>query len=337
MKANVLLVAAFLACALGATFAVADSNSSSSGPTINEVFIHCAPNANQQVDPIRAYGQPMSAHLHTPGGAEDFSDSTTVGDMISPTTATSCGLQSDHTLFWFPTPMTSAGVPATIQNQSYYLTNQPPLSLDPSNPTPNGLRFVAGNSACASTTCDSNVEYQCAGSTVTKHVIPTSCPAGTGYLETVYAINQCWDGGPGLSGSLGEGMGDPTGPNVIGTDLVSGTSGFCPVTPTPSGGSWQVIPGIVWTAHVGQDGVGGFVSSDVPLGTQTSCSGCSNHLDFVFGESPAALAHIDTDCLNVAGLPPGVQQGCVEKPNGDGTASLYALDSTGHYTVFVTR
>lgn len=327
-----IFLAVFVTVAIGAGV-VAVSSSSNPALTTNEVIISCGVLPNQQVDPILKYNGGQSAHLHTPSGAavftdpvtgnptSVFSDSTTVAEMQS-ATSTSCLVASDHTEFWFPTFMTAAGAVASIKSQSYFLTNQ-----DFNIPTsvPLGLRFIAGDSACNNTACDGNVIYQCAGSQATLHTIPTSCPAGNGFNESIYSQIFCWDGQ-----SLGAGMGDSTPPNIIGTNLVRGTDGVCP-------DGFSAVPGVGWTIHVGQDGVGGFLSSDVPINnTAPGKSGTTGHLDFAFGQG--ALAQIITSCLDLADPGTGgTLQTCTQKPNGDGTDSLYALDSTGHYTIFVTR
>lgn len=313
MIVAVLFVFVSTASAIGVPVTPSDPN------ITNEVIIHCGENSNQQVDPILKFAQGASAHMHTPNGADVFSDSTTVPQMES-ASRTSCDVQSDHSLFWFPTILKPNGAPATIKSQSYFLTNQG-YSIPTSVPL--GLRFIAGNSACGSTSCNGNVIYQCAGSLATTHTIPTSCPNGNGYNEAIYAQNQCWDGA-----SLGQGMGASTPPNVIGIDLIKTNDGTC-----PSG--FSSIPGVGWTVHVAQDGVGGSLSSDAVIGVQSSCPGCTGHLDFVFGQG--SLSAIISRCLDVAVAGTGTIQTCVEKPNGDGTNGLYALDSTGHYTVFVTN
>lgn len=239
--------------------------------------------------------------------------------------STSCLVKSDHTMLWFPTVLKPGGTPATILANETVLTNVAGMTLDPLNPTPNGLRFIAGNSSCGLVSCAGNVIFQCTGSVATSHKIPTSCPAGNGFNEAVYAQNQCWDGA-----SLGQGMGESNPPNVIGTNI-DDTSTSC-----PSG--FQNIPGIVWTIHVAQDGVGGYLTSDAVLGTQSSCPGCSGHFDFVFGQSPSMLSAVFAQCLDVLGWPNGPQATCREKANGDGTSSLWAVDpNTGKVTTLVSN
>lgn len=312
-----------------AVLTITGSSTATPGPTTNEVIIKCAVNTNQQVDPILKFdsdaassdpdSDDASAHLHTPSGANDFSDHTTVSDMMASTTSTSCDVASDHTEFWFPTVMTPLDAPATIKSQSYFLTN---TDYTIPTSTPVGLRFITGDSTCALVSCAGNVIYQCTGSQATTHTIPTSCSLGNGFNEAIYSQNQCWDGQ-----SLGAGMGDETAPNVIGTNLVKGTNGVCPSGFTP-------IPGVGWTIHVGQDGVGGHLSSDTTISNPNP--GTTGHLDFVFGQG--ALEAITASCLNPADPGTGgTLQTCTEKPNGSGGTGLYALDSTGHYTVFVTN
>lgn len=308
------LTALFAALALVAGVVVARGDPVQ---TTNEVIIKCGVNSNQQVDPILHYAGGQSAHLHTPSGADVFSDSTTVAGMGA-ASRTSCDVGSDKTEFWFPTVETPTGSPASIKSQSYFLTN---TGYNVPTTVPLGLRFITGDSACAQVSCAGNVIYQCTGSQATTHTIPTSCPLGNGFNEAIYSQNQCWDGQ-----SLGAGMGDTTAPNVIGTNLVKGSNGACPPGFTP-------VPGVGWTIHVGQDGVGGRLSSDDVISNPNS--GTTGHLDFVFNEG--GLPAIISQCLNVTSTGGGTVQTCSEKPNGSGGFNLYGLDSTGHYTVFVTN
>lgn len=317
-----ILLLALICVLVGMMFAP----SNASAVTTREVVFHCGVNASKQVDPILAFGTGVqSAHLHTPAGADAFASDETVAQMEA--AATSCLVKSDHSQVWFPAPMKPDGTPATVLGNSMTLTNQG-FALDPLNPTPNGLRYIPGNAACKLTSCAGPVIYQCSGTTATAHKIPATCNnGGAGYLETIYAANQCWD-----NAQLGAGMGDSTPPNIYDTNIVAGSSGACSAGDIP-------IPGFYWSIHVAADGLGGWLASDANLGSQTSCPGCSGHVDVVFGQQASMMSAVEAQCLDATGWPDGFQVTCLEKPNGDGTSSIWARDPAppNHVTILVSN
>jgi hypothetical protein len=265
---------------------------------VGKVEIHCRANLSQQaaVDPITAFGVSPSKHLHTPAGAASFSAFSTLPGMMR--SSTSCDVRSDHSMFWFPTPLRRDGTPATIRAADYYLVNlNRTLTAEP----PNGLRFIGGNPDCTGQFCGS-LEYRClSGGGYLAHTIPPAGACGSsGYEMYISGAAQCWNGldyGPGLGGTDG-----PAGAkaNFVSTYPCNG----------------YVVPRVDLAVRVGNDGVGGYVSSDVPKGVQTTSPGSTAHFDYVFGwalnsSNQSSIGSIIGDCLDVTGYT-AFQLSCID-------------------------
>ncbi|MGZ6692199.1 MAG: hypothetical protein ACXVHQ_32830, partial [Solirubrobacteraceae bacterium] len=181
---------------------------------------------------------------------------------------------------------------------TYYLSNfNRTLTAEP----PNGLRFIGGNPDCTGRFCG-GPEYRClSGGRYLAHTIPPAGACGSsGYEMLIYGAAQCWNGldyGPGLGGADG-----PVGAQ---TDF-SNTH--------PCNG--YMVPQIELVARLGNDGVGGYLSSDVPKGVQTTSPGSTAHFDYVFGwalnsSNQSSIGAIIGDCLDVTGYAPN-RLSCVD-------------------------
>lgn len=280
---------------------------------VGKVEIHCRANVSEQaaVDPITGYGASPTAHLHTPAGAQAFSAFSTLPGMMQ--SSTSCDVASDHSMFWFPTPLTRDGTPATIRSADYYLVNlNRTLTAEP----PNGLRFIGGNPNCTGQFCGS-LEYRCLSGGYLAHTIPPAGACGSsGYEMLIVGAAQCWNGldyGPGLGGADGP---------------VGAQENFSNAYPC----NGYMVPRIQLTVRIGNDGVGGYVSSDVPKGVQTTSPGSTAHFDYVFGwalnsSNQSSIGAIIGDCLDVTGYTAN-QLSCIDhggtiyKANHDGLPDL---------------
>ncbi len=156
-----------------------------------KIQLFCSPNLSEvaAVDPILAPGVDPFWESQTPAGSESFSDSTTLTSMEA--APTSCSVQNDDSLFWVPTPYTSAGVPATIKTMSYYIIEQ---AGSPVTSTPvNGTDVLGGSPQCDSTSCESG-HFNCvtpSGGLWTGQQVPpvSACKTGVGYQEMVASTN----------------------------------------------------------------------------------------------------------------------------------------------------
>ena len=278
---------------------------------VGKVLIHCAPSpVQQQADPIVDFAQAPSAHLHTSAGADAFGPTMTLPNVINATT--SCQEQSDHSELWFPTPLKADGTSASVGHVAYYLINSGYVL---SGDVPNGLRLIGGSSSCNTRFCAGI--FSCPG--YTGHTIPPAgfCNGG-GYEETVFGPGQCWTG---LDYGLGLG----------GTDSAAAFTGDNPC-------AGYVLPRIEFVVDVGSDGVGGYLSSDIPAGTTVSAPGSTAHFDYVYGwllntDGIPALGQLIGRCLNVTGFTEG-QASCSE--NGKGSI-FTVLPGDYHLQQFVTN
>ena len=278
-----------------------------------KVLLQCLPNNSQRaaVDPLEFYGVSTTSHEHTPAGALAFNSRSTLREMLA--ARTSCYLHADHSLAWVPTPLTAHGKPATIYSfDYYYFTAGYRIRRAP----PDGLRFLAGNPHCAGQFCPAI--YTCRtvqGLIRVAHTIPTrrdGCDTShdAGYEMLVYSPGQCWDGR-----SLGAGMGASTPPANI-------------TTAHPCRG--EAIPGLILALSVGANGLGGYLSSDIPAGTTRTSPGSTGHFDYVFGwehgRRSNPLMAVIKQCLDVTGYT-AAQASCVEVQRGGGGATIYRLSA----------
>lgn len=263
------------------------------------VELNCTPNADVQADPMEQFGVTPSLHLHTPVGANVFGPLTTLPEMID--SQTSCDIQSDHSLLWFPTPLRPDGTPATINRAAYYLANSGyVLTAEP----PNGLKVLGGSPSCTTKYCN-NAVFFCrtpSGGEYEQHTIPPAgaCAAGAGYQEDV-STGQCWNGE-----NFGPGMGSQDGPGG------DSESNFTFDNPCTSG---YVVPQIVLSLFVASDGVGGCLSSDIVEGSCTTAPGSTAHINYVFGwtlnsSGASSMGAIVQDCLNQSPINTGIS--CVD-------------------------
>ena len=278
------------------------------GADVGTVQIHCRANVSERasVDPLEFYGVKQTPHSHTPAGALAFTSTSTVRKMMA--AKTSCEIQADHSMLWVPTPVQPDGKPAKITTFDYYLIN---LGYHVGKAPPAGLRFIAGDPHCKGDYCPAiYICRQWDGKMLFKHTIPSrsdGCDTGggQGYGMAVYSPGQCWDGK-----SLGVGMGASTTrpANITAAKPCHG----------------RVIPEILLGLSVGADGLGGYLSSDVPAGTTKTSPGSTGHFDYVFGWKHGALTAIIRHCLNTTRFKPG-EASCEQLgPAGGGT--IYQVD-----------
>lgn len=323
--------------ALGGAGDAAPSQAQDTG----KMLIHCQAITSQSanVDPIKDYGVSPSPHNHTPAGAQAFSAFTTLPAMMS--AATSCNTQSDHSEIWLPTAYNPDGTVAPYLAIDYYLGN---LGYDIQADTPNGLREIGGNPDCNNLYCNSSSVFDCYepdGVYYVSHHIPAAgvCDPNHDIGFLVNQNAQCWDGV-----NYGAGMG--------GTGSAA-TFGAAGTTLAPDGGktcaNGYPIPFIDVGGDLPPSVAGGYVSSDIALGTQTSCGGCSLHFDYVFGwandpsDQISSLAKIIANCLDVpdtlnAGTYTQGQASCQEVKQADGSFVVDQQPATGYgIGPYVTR
>jgi hypothetical protein len=179
---------------------------------------------------------------------------------------------------------------------------------------------VGGNPDCTGYLCPPiYICRQWNGRILSQHTIPSrsaGCDTsdGQGYGMALYSAGQCWDGK-----SLGMGM---------------GTSAPAANIPAAKPCHGRVIPRILLGLGVGADGLGGYLSSDIPAGTSKTSPGSTGHFDYVFGWKRRALTAIIRNCLNTTRFKPG-QASCAELTSTGGS-TVFQIGRGDHLTNCVT-
>ena len=188
---------------------------------MNRASTTCNTAGRKQVDPIVAYNQPTSAHMHDWYGWTTFtptSGALSVG--INPAhpedpgygpLASSCLFYGDWPLYWFPSPKfngTLIAVGGPLKS-----TFQAPAGVQVETP-PFGMNVIAGSSTA--TTPQPHIRFTCGDIDGVSADHPIDCTGIPGGVVTAEAtFPDCWDGKIGYSyppgGDAGKMYDTPTG------------------------------------------------------------------------------------------------------------------------------
>jgi ATP synthase F1 epsilon subunit len=153
-----------------------------------------------QVDPIVAYGQPQSAHMHNAFGGFDFSPFSTANIPIAPGHEDDPGYKppaydtnptyGDWSIRWYPEALLSG---VALTPQALKVTYQSPSGTPVAVP-PYGVTFVTGSPAATST--PAHVRFTCGDLDGPGYPEPVDCTSIPGGVVTgEITFHDCYDGG----------------------------------------------------------------------------------------------------------------------------------------------
>jgi hypothetical protein len=186
VSALVLLVLATLAvsAAFGATRVV----SSSAAPKAESkgVFIVSCPFSHRkQVDPIVAFNQPVSGHMHDFMGNRTVNFNSTYGSASpGPTT---CAHSGDRAGYWTPSLVAPNGTFVQVRRALVYYRNVP-VKYGTTTPFPPDFRIVAGGVGVG----PPNAGWSCDQDASNMKATPVNC--GSGLMVLHVRFPSCWDG-----------------------------------------------------------------------------------------------------------------------------------------------
>jgi hypothetical protein len=160
----------------------------------------------KQQDPIVAYGQPLSAHLHDGTGRTDFSSTTNSNLPINPAhiddpgyqpLGSNCPFYAEWALYIWPAPKLNG---VTTLSDATTVTQQAPTGTHV-DPAPYGMLSIVGNANAG--TPQANIRFTCGDGTAAQwsgldgpgSPSPVDCTGVPGGVVTAEAKNpDCYDG-----------------------------------------------------------------------------------------------------------------------------------------------
>lgn len=260
----------------------------------NVMTIHCKYSNTKQVDPIVAYGQAMSAHLHDFLGSPAVDQFSTADSLVG--SGTTCKTAGDSAGYWFPTPIWTYAngrqvVVRTTKIGEYWNRPKGVFVKAP----PHGMQFVAGNPHATSAADNPHLGWTCGDGATS--AAPRDCTNSTGGSQDVVAeltFASCWDGSTAFDGQ-GNGGIDPSHFTYIsGTKCPAGFVVLSKLTEhshflDPRTGTTMVNP-------FNADGQLGLSFSSGPYYTY--------HGDFLNGWDQSILVALIDGCVNKVGTCP---------------------------------
>jgi len=149
-------------------------------------------------DPIVFPGQSGASHLHTFFGNTSTNAFSTTASLFAAGSSTCAGGVANLSAYWVPALIDTATNKALVPfgNLVYYKNGYNQIPNASVRTPPNGLRFVAGNSASNTGPADEysvHHVFTCNGNYDTHSQSIPPCPVG-GFLEISIGFPNCWDG-----------------------------------------------------------------------------------------------------------------------------------------------
>jgi hypothetical protein len=185
-SALVVLVLATLgvSVALGAA-KVASSPAAPAAESKGVFIVNCPFSHRKQVDPIVAFGQPKSGHMHDFMGNRSIDFNSTFASASG--AATTCGLSGDRAGYWTPSLVAPNGSFVPVRRALVYYRNTP-APYGTTTAFPPDFRLVAGGVGVGPPLAGWSCEQDASNMQAT----PPNC--GSGLMVLHVRFPSCWDG-----------------------------------------------------------------------------------------------------------------------------------------------
>jgi hypothetical protein len=173
-----------VAVALGTT-KVASTEAAPTAESKGVFIVNCPFSHRKQVDPIVAFGKPLSGHMHDFFGNRGVDFNSTYSTAFLK--GTTCAHRGDHAGYWIPTLVAPNGTFVTPRRVLVYYRNTP-AKYGTTTPFPPDFRIVAGGVGVGPPNAGWSCEQNASGMQST----PPSC--GSGLMVLHVRFPSCWNG-----------------------------------------------------------------------------------------------------------------------------------------------
>jgi hypothetical protein len=185
-SAVVLLVLATIGVSVAfGTTKVASTDAAPAAESKGVFIVNCPFSHRKQVDPIVAFGQPVSGHMHDFFGNRKVDFNSTYSTAF--TGGTTCAHRGDFAGYWIPTLVAPNGTFVTPRRVLIYYRNTP-AKYATTTPFPADFRIVAGGVGVGPPNAGWSCEQNASGMQST----PPSC--GSGLMVLHVRFPSCWNG-----------------------------------------------------------------------------------------------------------------------------------------------
>jgi hypothetical protein len=183
-----LVVLGLTTLAISVVFGATKTGSSTAAPSAEGkgVFIvNCPFSHRKQVDPIVAFNQPVSGHMHDFMGNRSVNFNSTFASASG--SSTTCELSGDRAGYWTPSLVAPNGTFVTVRRALVYYRNVP-VKYGTTTPFPPDFRMVAGGVGVG----PPHAGWSCDQDASNMQATPVSC--GSKLMVLHVRFPSCWDG-----------------------------------------------------------------------------------------------------------------------------------------------